>query len=77
MARSRSEKIQDAYQKGKDQAYTGRSDLGKTTAVDVVADVIKIGLTGGLLDDSDQSAIDAAKREGYKDGMAEREQSKQ
>lgn len=77
MARSRSEKIQDAYQKGKDRAYTGGSDPGKTTVVDVVTDVIKIGLTGGLLDDPDQSAIDSAKREGYKDGMAERGKSKQ
>ena len=39
MARSRSEKIQDAYQKGKDRAYTGGSDPGKTTVVDVVTEV--------------------------------------
>ena len=75
MARTKSEKIKDAYQEGKDRAYTGGTDPGKTTVTDVVLDVVNIGLTGGLLDDPDKDAIDKARREGYKDGMAERKKS--
>ena len=79
MARTRSEKTREAYQQGKDRAYTGGSDPGTTS---IPADVVGVlettadMMTFGFFSDRDKTSIERARREGYKDGLKERENPK-